>query len=69
MNPSTCKDRIDVSRDIVELYEKSTEQMSNIRCGFLEVFDVMRKKYGHNIHVIDANGDMDDIAKEILNNV
>ena len=66
VNPSTCKDRIDVSRDNIELYEKSVEEMSNIRRGFLDVFSTLKKDYSQNIMIIDANGSIDDVAKEIL---
>lgn len=69
VDPLTCKDRIDASRENAELYEKSVEQMSNIRCGFMQVFNDLRKQSGHNIVVLDANGDMNEISKEILNYV
>ena len=60
------QDRIDVSRDNIELYEKSVEEMSNIRRGFLDVFSTLKKDYSQNIMIIDANGSIDDVAKEIL---
>ncbi len=69
VNPTVCKERIDAARDNIELYEKSTAQMSNIRCGFMEVFENMKKNYGHNIIVIDANREINTISKEILSYV
>lgn len=55
-----------VSRDNIELYEKSVEEMSNIRRGFLDVFSTLKEDYNQNILIIDANGSIDDVAKEIL---
>lgn len=66
VNPSTCKERISLARDNVEIYEKSIEQMSNIRRGFLEVFDIVKRNYDHNIIIINANGSMESVTKEIL---
>ncbi|MCI5892161.1 MAG: dTMP kinase [Clostridiales bacterium] len=67
--PKTCKERIEETRDNVELYEKSIELMSNTRCGFMEVFSLLEKEYGHNIVCIDANDSIDNISKEIMKHV
>lgn len=66
VNPNTCKKRIDETRDNVELYEKSAELMQKTRNGFLEVLDLLEKKYEHNIVRIDANDSIDNISKEIM---
>jgi dTMP kinase len=64
VNPDTCKSRIDSNRDTVELYEKSTELMRNIRNNFLDVFD--RLKNRENIRIIDANKSIEDIHNDIV---
>ena len=69
VNPETCKGRIDSERDNVELYEQSVRQMSGIRKGFLKVLIDLKNNYDHNIVIIDANRDIDSIAKEILSYV
>ncbi len=69
VNPKSCKNRIDRTRDNVELYEKSVELMDNTRRGFAEVLSLLKKEYGHNIVCIDANDDIDNISKEIIKHV
>lgn len=66
VNPETCKNRIDVNRDRVELYEKSAVQMNSIRTGFIEVFDHLKNEYNHNIVIIDANNNINNVSKEIV---
>ncbi len=64
VNPDTCKERIDTSRDGAELYEKSTELMRSIRENFLDVFEKLKEK--ENIKIIDANKSLEEIQKDIL---
>lgn len=64
VNPNTCKERIDTSRDGAELYEKSTKLMKMIRQNFLEVFERLSGK--ENIKIIDANKGLEEIHSDIL---
>lgn len=66
VNPATCKNRIDTSREKIELYEKNVEQMNCIRNGFLEVIELLRDKFDHKIVVIDANDNLNNVSKEIM---
>ncbi len=65
VNPDTCKERIDTSRDGAELYEKSTELMRRIRQNFIDVLDKLKAR--ENIKIIDANKGLEEIHKDILN--
>lgn len=64
VNPDTCKERIDRVREKPELYEKDTELMRKIRKNFLDIFD--RLKGTQNIVILDANKELNEIEKEIL---
>lgn len=66
VDPTTCRARIVNSRESEELYEKSTELMKKTRDGFLKVLDIAEREYGHKIVRINANDDIDNIAKEII---
>ena len=64
VNPDTCKERIDRVREKPELYEKNITLMREIRQNFLSVLEKLKPV--QNIAVIDANKDLDDVEKEIL---
>ncbi len=63
VNPDECKKRIDTVRERTELYEKDVELMRKIRNNFLDVLDKL--KVSQNIAIIDANREIDEVAKEI----
>lgn len=67
VNPDTCKERIDRVREKPELYEKNIALMREIRENFLSVFNRLKKE--QNIVLIDANKQLEDVEKEILNYV
>lgn len=67
VNPDTCKNRIDTVREKPELYEKDIELMKEIRMNFFGVFERLKDK--QNIVIIDANKGLEQIEKEILENV
>lgn len=67
VNPDTCKNRIDTAREKPELYEKDIELMKEIRMNFFGVFERLKDK--QNIIIIDANKGLEQIEKEILENV
>ena len=67
VNPDTCKERIDRVREKPELYEKDTELMRKIRKNFLDIFDKLKDT--QNIVILDANKELNEIEKEILNYV
>ena len=67
VNPDTCKERIDTSRDGAELYEKSTELMKRIRRNFLDVFNRLNGR--ENIKIIDGNKKLEEIQREIISAV
>ncbi len=67
VNPDTCKERIDRVREKPELYEKNITLMREIRENFLSVFNRLKKE--QNIVLIDANKQLEDVEKEILNYV
>jgi len=62
VNPETCKDRIIAGRRNLELYEKDIDIMKKIRDNFHSVFAKLRD----NVRIVDANRDVDEIAKEVL---
>jgi len=64
VNPDTCKQRIDTSRDGAELYEKSTELMRKIRNNFIDVFNRLQEK--ENIKIIEANKSLEEIHRAVL---
>lgn len=67
VNPDTCKERIDRVREKPELYEKNIDLMREIRQNFLSVFSRLQQE--QNIVIIDANKELEDVEKEILNYV
>ncbi len=69
VKPEVCKDRIDLGRENVELYEQSAAQMKGIRDGFMTVLNDLKNNFGHNIVIIDGGRDIDVISKEILSYV
>ena len=67
VNPDTCRDRINQTREIAELYEKDIDIMWQIRDNFHSVFAKLKDR--ENIKIIDANRDIDEIANEVLDTV
>lgn len=63
VNPNTCKKRIDEVREKPELYEKDVKKMEQIRDKFMTVFDMLKDT--HNIAIIDANADINEISENI----
>ena len=67
VNPDTCKNRIDTSRGKPELYEKDIEKIRSIRENFFTVFDKLKDT--HNIAIIDANDEIENINNKMLEKV
>lgn len=67
VNPDTCKERIDKVREKPELYEKDINLMREIRQNFLNVLNKL--KGSQNIVILDANQSLDEVEKEIIDNV
>lgn len=64
VNPDTCKERIDKVREKPELYEKNIALMRKIRNNFLNVLQRLQPE--QNIVILDANKELEEIEKEIL---
>lgn len=64
VDPATCKGRIDSTREKAELYERDVELMAEVRENFLSALG--RLKNDENIYIVDANRDVDEVAKEIM---
>ncbi|MBR2916080.1 MAG: dTMP kinase [Clostridia bacterium] len=64
VNPNTCKERIDTTRESAELYEKDTELMSKIRQNFLDVFEKLRDR--ESIKIISADRGIEEIQADII---
>ncbi len=64
VNPNTCKERIDTTRESAELYEKSTELMGRIRQNFIDVFDKLKTQ--ENIKIISADRGIEEIQADII---
>ncbi len=67
VNPDVCKSRIDAVREKPELYEKDIKKMRDIRNNFLSVLD--RLSDTHNIAVIDADTDVNDVSEKIFKKI
>ena len=64
VDPNTCKRRIDEVREKPELYEQDVEKMKQIRSKFMTVFDILKDT--HNIAIIDANAEINEISDNIF---
>ena len=64
VDPATCKGRIDATREKAELYERDVELMAKVRENFISALG--RLKNDENIYIVDANRDVDEVAKEIM---
>lgn len=70
VDPDTCKNRIDKTREKPELYEQNIDKIREIRKNFLTVFEKLNET--HRIEIIDANADINttnDKAFKIIENI
>jgi len=64
VDPQVCQNRIKAERANLELYERDVEIMNEVRKNFYIVFGRLASR--ENISIINANRDVSEISKDIL---
>lgn len=66
IDPYICHDRINKTRDNVELYEKNIDEMKKIRNNFLSIATFLKTKYNENIVIINGEFNEEEVFEQII---